>query len=292
MECHQKRGDEVRVLSRRDNNTNDGVIFFKGDLLDTSINFFNFLNNVDILYHCAGELHDESIMYSLHVEGTKRLLNLAIGKVGRWVQLSSVGAYGAFNGIKINEKTLEMPVGTYESTKTKADDLVRKIATKERLNYVILRPSIVFGELMPNTSLKQMLFLIKKSLFFYPNRNANVNYVHVEDVINALTLCGERRVAIGNVYILSDSVPLKKMVDSFSEGLKVKSPSLYLPAFIVYLIVNIFGGIPKFPLSKKRLEFLTNSCTYDAYKIQKELGFTFKEDLAERFKNYAQKHAE
>ena len=281
----------MRVLSRSNHNKQDGVLFFKGDLLDASIDFVEFLQNVDVLYHCAGELHDEAVMESLHIDGTKRLLQAAIGQIGRWVQLSSVGVYGACSGVSVDETTLETPIGQYEHTKAKSDYLVQKTATKEGLDYVILRPSIVFGESMHNCSLVEMLYIIRKGLFFYVNRNANVNYVHVEDVIDALILCGESTNAIDNIYILSDSTTLKIMVDSFSRGMGAKSPSAYLPEFIVRLTVNIFGKVPKFPLTKKRLNVLTNSCRYDSCKIQKDLGFSFKKSLDKRFRQYAKNYS-
>lgn len=277
-------------MSRSEHKSKDGIIFFKGDLLDVSIDFFEFLENVDVLYHCAGELYQKEVMEALHVEGTKRLLEAAIGKIGRWVQLSSVGAYGVFNGVSIDESTQEKPIGTYEKTKAKSDYLLEMVAKNKGLKYVILRPSIVFGESMSNCSLLDMLFVIRKGWFFYVNRNANVNYVHVEDVVDALILCGESSKAINNIYILSDSTTLKIMVDSFSSGMGVNHPKIYFPEFLIRPVVSIFGRLPNFPLTKTRLDVLTNLHKYNSCKIQKDLDFSFKKNLDTRFREYAKNY--
>ena len=93
---HLEQGHEVRVLSRRPSDSKDlsaSVLWFHGDLSAT-LELQSFVDCADVLYHCAGELSDETRMKEVHVEGTKRLIRAAVGRVRRWVQLSSVGAYG------------------------------------------------------------------------------------------------------------------------------------------------------------------------------------------------------
>ncbi len=289
VKYHLKNDDEVRVLTRRKSDSKPNINWFIGDILDVSYDFSDFLNGVDILYHCAGEMHDERKMKLLHVDGTRRLLDASIGRVKRWVQLSSVGAYGACGDATINEKYCEQPVGVYECTKGESDRLVQDISIRNGMEYVILRPSIIFGDNMPNNSLLQMLNLIKKRLFFYVNCDANLNYVHVEDVVRAIVLCGKSMNAIGKTYILSDVILLKSMVSSLSRGIGINPTNLKIPEFLVRKIVRIFGKIPKFPLTEKRLNALTNTCKYDSFKIQKELRFSFKEGLDIRFEQYAEK---
>jgi nucleoside-diphosphate-sugar epimerase len=288
VEAHAKSGDEVRVFTRKSYTNSNGVIYFQGNLLDKFFDFSEFLNNVDILYHCAGELNDSNIMHSIHVDGTRRLLEASVGKIGRWVQLSSVGAYGECLGDTINEISPENPFNHYEVTKTKSDELIQSISAKNGIDYVILRPSIVFGEMMTNNSLKQLLEFIDKGLFFYIKKNSIINYVHVDDVVEALILCGESNNALNQIFILSDSVPLNTMVKSFSLALGVKQPSIYVPKGVVMFIVKIFGKIPKFPLTQNRLNALSNNCIYDSNKIKKTLGFSFKKNLEVRFREYAE----
>src|SRR5260370_13194421 len=82
---------EIRVLTRR-GRVQPGARVFRGDLLTDPLHAF--VEGADVVFHCAGELRREEAMRALHVDGTRRLVEAARGRVPRWVQLSSVGAYG------------------------------------------------------------------------------------------------------------------------------------------------------------------------------------------------------
>jgi nucleoside-diphosphate-sugar epimerase len=49
----------------------------------------------DVLCQCAAERPDALRMNAVNVEGTRKLLAAAVGNVGRWIQLSSLGVYGS-----------------------------------------------------------------------------------------------------------------------------------------------------------------------------------------------------
>jgi len=287
VRAHLQRGDEVRVLSRCRQQDGGGVRYFQADLSMPTADLRPFVDGADLLYHCAGELYDESKMEALHVSGTQRLLDAALGVVGRWVQLSSVGAYGPRHSGIVNESTSERPVGIYERTKTEADRLLREAGVKSGMEFVLLRPSIVFGESMTNRSLAQMARMIRKGLFFYVGRDARVNYVHVNDVVGALMLCGEKQEATGKTFVLSDSMMLEQMVQALAAGLGVKVPSFRLPKRPVRLLVKLLGQLPNFPLTESRLDALTGHCLYDSSLIVGELGFNFQVCLDKAFYCYA-----
>jgi nucleoside-diphosphate-sugar epimerase len=281
---HLSLGDEVRVLSRQDRHgwsrELDVVI---GDLTQDGDHLNKLVAGADVLYHCAGELNDEDKMYALHVDGTHRLMKTAKGEVGRWVQLSSVGAYGACNKDVITELTPEHPENTYEITKTKSDEIVRQSG----IPFVILRPSIVFGATMTNHSLHQMLRMIRKGLFFYIGKpGALVNYIHVDDVVEALVLCATDSKAIGKTYNLSQTTSLESMVDALMAGSDLKVNPYRFPLFPVHALAVLFGWIPGFPLTPSRIAALTNRCRYLSNRIELELAFEFGDSLEHRFQTF------
>jgi len=281
-----KQSNQVRLLSRNTRAERKNVQYFLGDLSNPSVDLSGFLDGVDILYHCAGEVSNESLMQELHVNGTQRLADAAQGKIGRWVQLSSVGAYGACRDGTITEDSKEQPFGVYERTKTESD----KIVINSGIPFVILRPSNVFGIKMTNQSLFQLIGMINKGLFFYlGKRGVLINYIDVEDVVEALFLCGNRDNALGEIYNLSQTIEIEKMVLSFSFVLGVKSKFLRLPEFPIRALVKIFAIFPKFPLTTTRIDALTSRCTYKSNKIIEELSFKFKSTLEESFQLIARK---
>jgi nucleoside-diphosphate-sugar epimerase len=286
VDRHIQRGDQVRLLSRKSPLKGVNAQYFLGDLSDSNIELSSFVDGVDILYHCAGEINNESLMEELHVNGTQRLVDAAQGKISRWVQLSSVGVYGTFRNGIVTESSKEQPFGIYEQTKTESD----KIIKNSNIPYVILRPSNVFGVDMINQSIFQLISMISKGLFFYlGKKGVLVNYVAVEDVVEALHLCGNHDNALGEIYNVSQTIAIEEMVLSFSIGLGVKGKFLRLPEFPIRALVKIFAIFPKFPLTTTRIDALTNRCTYKSNKIMEELGFKFKSTLKESFQLIARK---
>ena len=281
VDKHLKQGDQVRLLSRNTLLERKNVQYFFGDLSNSSVDLSDFVDGVDILYHCAGEINNKSLMQELHVNGTQRLVDSAQGKIGRWVQLSSVGVYGACRDGTITEDSIEQPFGIYEQTKTESD----KIVKNSGIPCVILRPSNVFGIDMPNQSLKSLLRTIQKGLFFYIGKEDKslVNYVHIADVVEALICCGSDDKALGEVFNLSQSETVEKMITSFASGIGSDKKILRFPEIVVRVLVSVFGKIPKFPLTSSRVDALTGRCVYDSTKVQKILGFKYSMTLEERF---------
>lgn len=288
VQKHLHQGDEVRVLSRQSYPDQEKLRYFQGDLQNASCNLERFVEGADVLYHCAAEITDESVMYSLHVEATTRLANVAAGNIGRWVQLSSVGAYGPRRSGVVNELVFDRPIGVYETTKAEADRVLLEESASKDFELVILRPSIVFGEMMPNQSLVQMTKMIRKGLFFYIGRSgAIVNYVHVSDVVQALLLCAIHSEAAGRTYILSCSISLEEMVDAICKGINAKIPTLRFPEYAIRLLAKTLGILPNFPLTESRVNALTGHCRYDASAICNDLGFSFQKPLVTTLCNYA-----
>ena len=281
VDKHLKQGDQVRLLSRNTLLERKNVQYFFGDLSNSSVDLSDFVDGVDILYHCAGEINNKSLMQELHVNGTQRLVDSAQGKIGRWVQLSSVGVYGACRDGTITEDSIEQPFGIYEQTKTESD----KIVKNSGIPCVILRPSNIFGIDMPNQSLKSLLRTIQKGLFFYIGKEDKslVNYVHITDVVEALMCCGSDDKALGEVFNLSQSETVEKMITSFASGIGSDKKILRFPEIVVRVLVSVFGKIPKFPLTSSRVDALTGRCVYDSTKVQKILGFKYSMTLEERF---------
>lgn len=287
---HLAAGDTVRILTRSDVRCpREGEILYHGDLTDPGFDPQEFLDGADLLYHCAGELRDKPRMRATHVEGTRRLLDAFPG-TGRWVQLSSVGAYGPRRSGVVLETDEPKPVGEYEKTKTEADALVIEAGVRG-LDYVILRPSNVFGAHMPNHSLTQMARMVKKGLFFYIGRpGTSANYVHVDNVVDALIRCARTPAARGRIYIVSDWCDLETLVATLSRLMSCRMPILRLPEPLVRVIVSFCSAIPRFPLTLARVDALTVRSHYSTENLERELGYhtlvSLEDGLKEMLSSY------
>lgn len=273
---HLAQGDQVRVLSRRspdEAGLPDSVQWFRCDLTGTG-DLQAFADGVDVLYHCAGEIRDELRMEELHVGGTRRLIGAAYGRIGRWVQLSSVGTYGQQRTGIITEQTDLNPCGVYEVTKTQSDILVRAASLNGAFQHVILRPSIVYGAGMPNQSLCSLVSMIERGCFFYIGKpGASANYIHVDNAVEALSLCAQAPEAAGQVYNLSDHCTVEHFVACIAQSLGCNVPRTRVPELPVRVLAKLFGWIPGVPLTQNRINALTTRAIYSNEKIERALGY-------------------
>jgi nucleoside-diphosphate-sugar epimerase len=274
---------EIRVLSRRE--APAGTRGFRGDL--TAAVPDDFLAGASVLFHCAGEVRREGAMRALHVEGTRRLIDAAAGRLPRWVQLSSVGAYGRRNSDgDVSEDSPLAPAGAYEVTKVESDDLVRQAAASGAFAAATLRPSIVFGPGMPNRSLAQLVSVVRRGFFGRIGaRPATANYVYVDDVADALLLCGTSARASG-VYNLSDDRPMEAFIAAIAAALGQPAPARRLPEAPLRWLARIAGHIPGSPLTEGRIDALTRNVRYPGRRIRDELGFAFAVSIEEGLRRY------
>jgi nucleoside-diphosphate-sugar epimerase len=273
---HIDLGDEVHILSRREKENiefSDKIYYHYGDLTDVN-SLKNFITNIDVLYHCAAEIRDESKMELINVNGTKNLIQVASGKIKHWVQLSSVGVYGPIYFGDVNENQSYNPQNEYEKTKLKSDLLVLEAAKKGFFTYTLVRPSNVFGSEMRNTSLFQLIKTIQKGFYFFVGpKGASANYVPVENVIEAIYLAATNPNAINQIYNISSWTTIENFIGNIAKELGKSEPKIRIPIIPIKVLAKITSFIPKNPLTVARINALSNRTIYITSKIEKELDY-------------------
>jgi nucleoside-diphosphate-sugar epimerase len=277
VQRHVSAGDEVRCLTRKPESIGySQVQCIEGDLMRPDERLTRFADDLDVLYHCAGEVIDERRMQALNVQGTRSLIHAAAGRIGKWVHLSSAGVYGRHRSGVVSEETPLNPAGIYEQTKAEADALVLDAGRRGLFPAVaVLRPSIVFGRGMRNQSIVQMIRMIERGLFFFiGSSGASANYVHVSNVVDALVLCGRSAEADGRVYNLSDWCTVEEFAGAIADALGRPRPRLRLPERPVRRAVRVVGRIAPLPLTESRIDALVSRGRYSIERIQRELKYT------------------
>lgn len=273
---HLAFGDQVRYLTRNhESNELNGASAYIGNLNSSVEHLQQFLDGVEVLYHCAAELRDEAEMHNTNVLGTANLLAAARDKICRWVQLSSTGVYGKVLNTIVSEDSTLRPDNVYEKSKSTSDLLVLDAIKNQSLQGVILRPSVVYGTDMPNQSLFQLIKMIDRNMFFFVGKEgAIVNYVHVDNVVDALVLCATSPLAVNDsIYIVSDHCTVEELVKIIAVALDKIMPKKRLPESVVRAVVSFSSILPSFPLNSSRVDALTNRTVYVTNHIQSELGF-------------------
>lgn len=292
-----KEGHRVTVLARKESritSTSENLKIVIGDLSGKLGCLEELVQDIDILFHCAAETRNNAIMEEVNVQGTKNLTFAAKGKINRLVYLSSVGIYGSpIRGI-FDEESKENPKNIYEKTKTKAEHLIKKYSQDGGYMYTILRPCKVMGVHSIDRDIFRLISYIDKGMFFYLGpAGASTNYIHVDNLINAMKLCAQTDNYQNSIYNLCDRRTLEELIEIISDGLERKNNYLRLPVLPFRIAAFLFGIVPRYPLNRNRLDGLTTRVVYNTSKIEKELGYrhmiSIEEGLATLVKKWKNK---
>jgi nucleoside-diphosphate-sugar epimerase len=283
-------GWHVRVLTRKSNNwpSQHGIEIVVGDLASTQ-DWSPVVAGVHVIVHAAAEIKDPALMQKVNVLGPTQLLHAAVNAgVKRWVQLSSVGAYGVVQEGVVREDWSDHPSGQYEVSKSKFDELLKRTTSNEGINICILRPSNVYGPGMRNQSITQMTNAIRKGVFaFIGSPGASANYVHVDDVVQALELCIEHPQAAHQIYIVSAWATMEDMVSGLSAGAGIATPKRRMWLLLAMCLAGLFKWLPRWPLTLSRVKAMSMRSSYSTEKIEHELGWRLSVPVKEGMQQFA-----
>ncbi len=236
-------------------------------------------SNIDIIYHCAGTVHNIQEMDRVNVRGTQRIVELALKLDCRLIYLSSAGIVGMTSDTVIDEHTVCHPHNAYELSKYRAEEIVVR-AIKNGLRAHIVRPTTIFGG-EKGTPRKDSFFQLVQSMRTgtYKNiGNGRYNIIHIDEMVKALILLDETPVAYGGTYIISNSIQYRDMdilVKNLDPIVKKRTGTIPLPiANIASVILSVVCWIlrRKNPLTFSRLRALTNERVYVQSTVLQTLG--------------------
>ena len=145
---------------------------------------------------------------------------------------STVTIYGKTNpNILVNEKLNDNPISNYDRAKKILEDTFFKYEKEQKINFVSLRLSNIYGLSHLNTQInrgflnKLILNIYKeKRIYIYGRGNKLRNYLHIDDLVDALILSSKKMKKIsGKIFILchNKSYSFNDIIRITSKVLKV-----------------------------------------------------------------------
>jgi nucleoside-diphosphate-sugar epimerase len=292
-------GVRVRVLTRNRDKLPpewaDRVEVVMGSLLDPEA-LREATAGVSTVYHLAGEIRDPALMKAINAEAVRSLLESAIAAgVKHFVHLSSVGVVGADSPGTVTEEALCRPKNEYEQTKLEGEKEVLKCVDAGRIEAVILRPTIVFGEGSTNDSVLSWLRAVGQGRFFFIGKEGIANYVYVGDVVEAMVHVTKNPDTRTGIFNVADPAPIRDFVAVMAEVLGVALPTRTLPVPLAYSMggaleaANRLIGIPA-PLTRARVRAMSSKCLFSGDKLRIKGAFNlpvgYREGLVRTVKWY------
>lgn len=266
---------------------NDVIIFDRKngyDLLNKdSIN--SVLKDVDLIYHLAALVsytESKDLIWKINVEGTRNLLNVAVDIPV--IYMSSTAVYGKkLSKIPADENSSLKPTDFYGKTKLEAEKLVLKS------NGISLRCADIYGPSFEEGYFKVFELLERGKMVIFGSGKNKIQYLHINDAINALFLAKDRG-KHGEAYNItgSDIMTQQESLELVCKYLGVEAPKKHISPWLAKLIAKMKGKEEMVAYIEK----LAADRAFDISKAKSELNFEPKvkyktgvEEVVEEYKN-------
>ncbi|MFL2591326.1 MAG: NAD-dependent epimerase/dehydratase family protein [Flavobacteriaceae bacterium] len=282
------KGADVSVLTRDSKKINNHkrVKIFEVDLQAPDINKIkNFINGLDLLFHLASELKDESKMVATNYEGTKILADQLLGKKTLFVYTSSIGVFDYSKSRIIKESGAKKQINLYEKTKFLSEQYLFKLKNENELNFVILRPSIILDFEMKSKIIDNFINLNYLNIGLKIPKSVVLNFILSKDVVDALLKLSQQKKAIGKAFNLSSNISLNAFTLEI-EKLSCKKIYYRLPFKLLLILIKLkyFFAVRKNDNSLK--SFFSNVSRVSSEKIQNSINIKIDENYFEFLKLY------
>lgn len=240
--------------------------------------------NVDYVVHLAAKAHNfdkhpqaKQEYYKTNVEGTIAITKAAIkNKVKKIIFISSVKASGerTYGSNKLDEEQTCSPEDDYGKSKLMAEKQIETLCKNLSLDYVILRPPLVYGPMIKG-NFASLINLVKK-LPILPLGGIK----NLRSFIGLRNLCSAIHVAIlsdnakNKVYFVSDNKPVSTS-DLLLCIAKIFNPNLKL----ISLPTFVWSILKKVPFLSSKISKLTDSLVIDPSRFIKHTDWKPTLDL-------------
>lgn len=283
----------VKALFRTKSVTSDvwerrGCTAVWGDLGDQAA-LSELVTDAKLVFHCAALVSQAAYAeaYAVNVEGTRRLAHLAASHgCQRFVYISSIAVYSGTptDGDYTEDLELQCPddMAVYSLTKLQSEKALKEVAVDTGLEYVILRPTSVYGpHTKPHTLIP--IDLIRKGIPpIIGDGNGLTDAVYVDDVAKALVLAAHSPRANRETFNIGhEAVTYNDFYSYYSAMLNRQAR--HAPAWLIGGLVRLLEIAPGSIRTKTSdlrkgarllLQMSRNSKRYPCDKAKALLGYT------------------
>lgn len=291
----RKLGDKIILNLDLDEGINNSH-FSKCDILNFNEldKFSKKISEKTTLIHLAAVHFDFQRKYfPTNVEGTKNILRFINNNknIVKYVFFSSVATFGNSEHGK-HEKSSQIPINDYGKSKLEAEKLILdwKKKTNKKLDIIIIRPAVVFGEYNFG-NVFNLIQQIKSGLFAIIGSGKNIKSIaYAGNIVDSVLFCLNNINDDTYIYNYCDYPQMNiseqvKTLNSLTFNKKIfRIPLLLTKLFTlpIDLLENLFGIDLK--INSMRVKKFTMPTYFCSDKIRKD-GFIQKVSIEESFNN-------
>jgi len=297
--CKKLMGENFRVLgavrSGKASLLPEGVEATHIESIDGDTDWKNTLEGVNTVVHLAARVHvmkdSASDPFSecrkVNVMGSERLA-LAAAQYGvkRFIFISSVKVNGEENVRAYKESDAPAPRDSYGISKMQAEKRIKEITADSDMDFVILRPPLVFGPGVKANFLKLIKTVDKGTPLPLASVQNRRSLIYIENLIHAIITCIQHPNAGDQTYFVSDDedVSTSELIQKIASALNKSARLFPFPQLLLFILGRLIGKGPA-------VDRLIGSLTVDISKIKQGLGwkppYTPEEGIRETVLRYS-----
>jgi nucleoside-diphosphate-sugar epimerase len=173
------------------------------------------LETVKQVVHLAGIAHLQDaesaaasgLLQDVNVLGAARLAQAAAARgVGRFIFVSSALVHGSSSRERAFVETDPLrPIGAYARSKAEAEERLRRVAEKARMELIILRPPMVYGR-GARGNFRRLTKLVRLGMPLPLGRaTAPRSFIGVDNLADVVACCTRHREAAGRTLLVADA---------------------------------------------------------------------------------------
>ena len=248
--------------------------------IDANTSWLEALKNIDVVVHLAARVHVMhenkvnalSAYRQVNVDGTLNLARQAAAAgVNRFIFLSSIKVNGEETnpGECYSENSKPNPVDPYGISKYEAEEGLKKICDQTGMEYVVIRPPLIYGPGV-KANYQKLIHAVKKGFPLPFGRiNNKRSMLALDNLIDFIYLCASNPKAANQIFLLSDGEDMssKDLVKRISKALGRIPRLLPLPIALLRVLGFFVGrGL--------EIERLIGSLQIDSSKARQLLGWS------------------
>jgi nucleoside-diphosphate-sugar epimerase len=221
-----------------------------------------------------------------NVELTRTLaVKAAAAGVERFIFLSSAKVFG--EGLEDNEpyseQSIPSPVGWYAESKLSAEIALREVSMLSKMEFVIIRPPLVYGPGVRANFLSLMKVVSSSIPLPFRGLSNKRSMIFIENLNDFICHCLGHKNAANQVFTISDGrdLTILELCDSMVSVMGKRSMRFKLPLFLLHFL-------SRFRLTQKFYDRVFGSFVIDPSKASSLLGWTPPVTVENGIKNTVQ----
>jgi len=282
----ERQGQEVIGAVRIEQQAHKNKNIFPMGNINSKTNWLEILPDVDVVIHLANRAHvlndhekdPLAVFRGVNVEGTAQLARQAVKSgVKRFIFVSSIKV----NGEKTDDHPFRAadkpnPQDPYAVSKLEAEDVLRKISAQSSMEFVIIRPPLVYGEGVKG-NFERLTRLIESGMPLPLASLTNKrSLISLENLVQLLAKCTFYPAVANQVLLVSDGsdISTPQLIKKIAHSINKPARLFRFPPGLLKLVGSLIGqsNITRRLSENLQIDGITNrELTFDK-KIRKKNG--------------------